>query len=81
MTIHVHHKTFSIEHCPTEDMLVDFFTKPLQSGLFMKLCNFIMGAEYADGDQHAQRSVLSEDANKKENKLGDVKHMGADWRK
>ena len=47
----------------------------------MKLCNFIMGAEYADGDQHAQRSVLSEDANKKENKLGDVKHMGADWRK
>ena len=80
MTEHVQNRTFSIEHCPTKDMLADF-TMPFQGGLFMKLCNFIMGAKYADGDQHAQRSVLSEDANKEGNKLGAVEPAGADWRK
>ena len=43
---HVQNKTLSIEHCPTNDMLADFFSKPLQGGLFMKLFNFIKGAEY-----------------------------------
>ena len=74
---HVQNKTFSIEHCPTKDMLADFFTKPLQGGLFMKLCNIIKGAEY-DGDQYAQRSVLSEDANEEGNEVGAVEPMGAD---
>ena len=43
-----------------EDMLADFFTKLLQGRLFIKPANFIMGAEYANGDQHACRSVLDE---------------------
>ena len=38
------------------------FTNPLQGSLFIKLCNFIMGAEYADGDHQTHRSVLDEDA-------------------
>jgi hypothetical protein len=33
----------SIEHCPTEAMLADFFTKPLQGTLFLKFCSFILG--------------------------------------
>jgi uncharacterized protein (UPF0332 family) len=32
----------NIEHCPTKDMLGDFFTKPLQGYLFKKLRSLIM---------------------------------------
>jgi len=32
-----------IEHCRTDLMIADFFTKPLQSNLFRKFRNFIMG--------------------------------------
>jgi hypothetical protein len=32
----------SLEHCPTEEMVADFFTKPLQGSTFIKLRNMIM---------------------------------------
>ena len=32
-----------IEYCPTESMLADFFTKPLQGALFHKFRKVIMG--------------------------------------
>lgn len=32
-----------IEYCPTEDMVVDFFTKPLQCSTFIKFKNQVMG--------------------------------------
>ena len=32
-----------LQYCPTEDMIADFFTKPLQGSLFLKLRNLIMG--------------------------------------
>ena len=32
-----------VAYCPTEEMLADFYTKPLQGRLFRKLRNFIMG--------------------------------------
>jgi hypothetical protein len=31
-----------LEHCPTEEMVGDFFTKPLQGSLFLKFRNIIM---------------------------------------
>ena len=31
-----------IEHCPTLDMLADYFSKPLQGALFYKLRDFTM---------------------------------------
>ena len=31
-----------IEHCPTNDMVADFFKKPLQGALFVKMRNEIM---------------------------------------
>jgi hypothetical protein len=34
---------FEVRYCPTEQMLADFFTKPLQGSLFRKLRNVIMG--------------------------------------
>ena len=51
VTEHVQNKTLSVQHCPTEEMVADFFTKPLEGSLFVKLWNFIMGTEYADPDQ------------------------------
>ena len=39
----------TVEYCPTEEMLADYFTKPLQGSLFRKLRNAILGitdAEY-----------------------------------
>ena len=37
VTDNVKRNRMTIEYCPTEDMLADFFTKPLQGALFRKL--------------------------------------------
>ena len=55
---HIQNKTVSLHHCPTEEMLAEYFTKPLQGSLFVRLWNFIMGAEFEDGNPQTQRSVL-----------------------
>ena len=55
---HIQNKTLSLQHCPTEEMLADYFTKPLQGSLFICLRNHIMGAEFEDGDPQTPRSVL-----------------------
>ena len=55
---HIQNKTLSLKHCPTEEMLADYFTKPLQGSLFIRLHNHIMGAEFEDGDPQTDRSVL-----------------------
>ena len=34
----------NVEHCPTGDMVADFFTKPLQGAKFTKFLNLIMNA-------------------------------------
>jgi hypothetical protein len=36
ITDRVKNKELTIEHCPTEAMLADFLTKPLQGGLFKR---------------------------------------------
>ena len=58
---HIGNKTLSLKHCPTEEMLADYFTKPLQGALFARLHNHIMGAEFANGDSQTHRSVLNDD--------------------
>ena len=60
VTEHVQNKTLSVQHCPTEEMVADFFTKPLEASLFVKLWNFIMGTEYADPDQQTHRMKMME---------------------
>jgi hypothetical protein len=39
---------FQVNHCPTEQMLADFFTKPLQGSLFRKFREVIMGHRHVD---------------------------------
>ena len=38
-------KDLEIEHCPTDMMLEDFFTKPLQGSKFQYFRNLILGGQ------------------------------------
>jgi hypothetical protein len=41
-------ETIDVQHCPTEQMLADFFTKPLQGGLFRKFREVVLGHKHID---------------------------------
>ena len=43
MTDRIKSEGIDIVHCPTEEMLADFFTKPLQGALFKKFKRVLMG--------------------------------------
>ena len=58
VTEQVWNKVIHITHCPTEEMVADFFTKPLQGSLFIKMRNYVMGNE-EPVYQVLPRSVLS----------------------
>ena len=58
VTEQVKKKAIHVTHCPTEEMVGDFFMKPLQGSLFIKMHNYIMGNE-EPGYQVLPRSVLS----------------------
>jgi hypothetical protein len=62
VTDHVKAKEVLIEHCPTEDMVSDFFTKPLQGSLFRKMRNKIMNVDPDAAVCWDHRSVLEEEA-------------------
>jgi Reverse transcriptase (RNA-dependent DNA polymerase) len=51
-------KELTVEYCPTEDMLADFFTKPLQEALFRKLRDLIMNLDPGYVSALDRRSVL-----------------------
>ena len=37
----------TIQYCPTADMIVDYFTKPLQGSIFIKLRDKVIGLSSA----------------------------------
>ena len=76
ITEQVRNKVVHITHCPTEEMVADFFTKPLQGSLFTKMRNYIMGNE-EPAYQVLPRSVLSNDRTmsiRNKNTIGTRKH-------
>ena len=48
----------SVKYCPTQEMIADFFTKPLQGSAFRKLRTMILNTKDEDQDH---RSVLAEE--------------------
>jgi Reverse transcriptase (RNA-dependent DNA polymerase) len=58
VTDRIEAKEVSVEYCPTEDMISDFFTKPLQGAPFKYLRNEIMNVDPDEGIPSDQRSVL-----------------------
>ena len=76
VTEQVKNKAIHVTHYPTEEMVGDFFMKPLQGSLFIKMHNYIMGSE-EPGYQALPRSVLRDhDAmtTRKQNFIGTWKH-------
>ena len=43
ITDRVNKKEINIEYCPTEEMIADYFTKPLQGSLFRRFRNAVLG--------------------------------------
>ena len=52
-----------IAHCPTQDMIGDFFTKPLQGTQFVQLRSKILNLP-SSSSTAGHRSVLKNDKNK-----------------
>jgi hypothetical protein len=48
ITDHSKRNDLTIVHCPTHQMLADFFTKPLQGSLFRKFRAVLLGHEHID---------------------------------
>jgi hypothetical protein len=69
-------ETIDLQHCPTEQMLADFFTKPLQGSLFRKFRDVIMGHQHIDTLKSTSPPPSQERVEGKEN-VGN----GADVRK
>jgi hypothetical protein len=44
-----------VQHCPTEQMLAEFFTKPMQGSLFRKFREVILGHKHIDSLKQSKR--------------------------
>jgi hypothetical protein len=60
ITDQVSGKKLRIEHCPTGNMIADYFTKPLQGTLFKRMRDAIMFVDPSSKYHSGQRSVLSQ---------------------
>ena len=60
VTDRIKNKELSVEFCPTEQMIADFFTKPLQGRLFYQLRDLIMNIAPHDKHHSSHRSVLKD---------------------
>eukprot|EP00536_Pseudo-nitzschia_multiseries_P013814 jgi/Psemu1/36490/gm1.36490_g len=45
----------SVQYCPTQEMIADFFTKPLQGALFYKFCDAVLGIDAKDFDEYRRK--------------------------
>jgi hypothetical protein len=70
-----------IEHCPTDQMLADFFTKPLQGTLFHKMRDKIMNIGLNSPYHSTHRSVLEQTKEDDMNVTGTVplEVLVSDW--
>jgi hypothetical protein len=66
-TDHAQRSDITITHCPTADMLADFFTKPLQGSLFRKFRSVLLG------EAHSATLSLSSPPSPNEERVGSQK--------
>jgi hypothetical protein len=53
-------ENISLEYCPTEEMIGDFYTKPLQGALFRKMRSFIMGHSDSLNEERVENNTISD---------------------
>lgn len=56
VTDQVERENLQIEYCPTNEMLGDFLTKPLQGSKFQKLRNEILGEDNGGIEEEKERN-------------------------
>ena len=56
----LHRKNINLQYCPTDDMVADFYTKPLQGSLFKKMRDFTMGHSDSLNVERVDNSAFSE---------------------
>jgi hypothetical protein len=63
-----------VQHCPTEQMLADFFTKPLQGSLFRKFRDVVMGDRHINSPKEVKPTPSQERVGEHETpeNIGDV---------
>ena len=52
ITDRIKNKEIRVQYCPTEEMIADYFTKPLQGSLFKKFRNLILGIAEEDFNEY-----------------------------
>ena len=52
-------KYIIIEHCGTDDMIADYFTKPLQGSLFIKMRAILMGLFHSTIKERVGENLIS----------------------
>ena len=65
VAVQVEKQQLWIEHCPTKEMIANFFMKPLQGSLFTKLWDIILGVNQATHGSPDSRTVLGNDTTSK----------------
>jgi hypothetical protein len=68
----VESKEVRIVHCPTKEMVADYFTKPLQGALFYKLRDYIMNVDSSSEFHSSHRSVLKDEAQTESNDVDEA---------
>ncbi|KAI2490730.1 Reverse transcriptase (RNA-dependent DNA polymerase) [Fragilaria crotonensis] len=68
----------TIQHCPTLEMLADFFTKPLQGNLFRRFRDVILGYSHIDTLRRDPAVPVEERVGKRQPNTRDVAPPGAE---
>ena len=54
ITDKIKQKELKVLHCPTKEMIADYYTKPLQGGQFYKFKDLILGINVKDMDKYKE---------------------------
>jgi hypothetical protein len=72
ITDRIQKKHIRVQYCPTEEMIADFFTKPLQGALFYKFRDAILGIDAKDFAEYKRKYYATLTRFQVANELGET---------
>jgi hypothetical protein len=54
VTDRINKREIRVEHCPTKEMIADYYTKPLQGSLFQKFRDLVLGIKLEDVNEYKE---------------------------